>query len=480
MKLAFFPVALSSLLVLAFSPNSFAQNSTKPTSIAAQVPDVREMRAKLPLEQKIAILQHLVETVYYGEKLIPASMLYDGGVMGKPRDWIEADLVGQSLPKFKTKDASVPPIKGLEWLLNENSSYLSGGYLLSQVYRYETTRDKKALAECSRALKGLQVIADLAGPDRFGWICKPFGGRYQDHSSPDQSIYIVQGLWSFLPYAKPEEAAWIRKFLPAMADYWKKVDYVIFSFQSSWDTKVDKTFMRMFDVINQVAYKISKNEKYKQEAERIRKEFGVLTVNSVNLFDTRFERYNGYKEWTKVAEYSINVFAAIQLNILMEFNPSNKKEYLDIYKRQLEQSLIGYDKEYGGHYYYTEVKFIEGQYYWRPMKTEWPKMTHEELVSQQNMAFTLYPHRTYWLDATSRVPMLYLMYLKYGGEKIPYIESVVRDIMDRLDFEKLHWMTDPHHDQTVPESEYVLRALTSEIQNYISAYYLGKQMNFWK
>lgn len=475
MKHAVQRIAIGTLLLMNFFPASFAQKTVK-----VPVPDVRELRAKMPLQQKIDILQNLVETVFYGKKVIPASMLYDGGVTGVPRDWIEEDIVGQSLPKFKTKDASVPPIKGLEWLLNENSSYLSGGYLLSQVYRYEATRDKKALDECSRAVKGLKAISDLAGPERFGWICKPFGGRYQDHSSPDQSIYIVQGLWSYLPYAKPEESTWIRKFLPAMADYWKKVDYIIFSFQTAWDTKVDKTFMRMFDVINQVAYKISKDEKYKQEAERIRKEFGVLSIKSVNLFDTRFERYKGYKEWTKVSEYSINVFAAIQLNILLEFNPANKQEYLDIYTRQLEQGLIGYDKEYGGHYYYTEVKYIDGTYNWRPMQTEWPTMTHEELIRHDKMAFTLYNHRTYWLDATSRVPMLYLMYLKYGGKKIPYIESIVRDIMDRLDFDRLHWMTDPHHDQTVPESEYVLHAITSEIQNYISAYYLGKQLDFWK
>jgi hypothetical protein len=46
--------------------------------------------------------------------------------------------------------------------------------------------------------------------------------------------------------------------------------------------------------------------------------------------------------------------------------------------------------------------------------------------------------------------------------------------------DRLHWMVDPHHDQTIPEIDFTLHAMTRETPNYISAYYLGKQLSFWK
>jgi hypothetical protein len=179
----------------------------------------------------------------------------------------------------------------------------------------------------------------------------------------------------------------------------------------------DNTFMRMFNVINLVAYKITGDYKF----------------NSVNLFDTFRDSRPGYfKDWRKISEFSINVFTPIQLNILMELYPDRKQEYLAIYAKQLEQSLIGYDEEFGRHYYYTDVKWEVSQYYWRPLQLVWPALSHEELVSEP-LAFGRYPHRIYWFDATSRVPMVYLMYLKNGGKRIPYVEAVVRNIMNRLD-----------------------------------------------
>jgi hypothetical protein len=427
------------------------------------------------------MIQEHVEAHHYGTKIIPVSLPYDGDIAGLIRPWQASDFYNQSVPVHPLKDTTKPKITGADWLNNENSAQFSGGYLLSQVYRYQATGDKAALAECGRALKGIQAIAALAGPDRFGWICKPFGERLQDFSSPDQNITIVHGLWMYLPYADATQAAWIRRFIPALAAYWERIHYTILSNDVVWDMQKDPTFMRMYKVINLVAYEISKDKKFLTVADRLEAEHGELSEQSASLYDTRGAATPGYfANWRKTCEFSINVFAPIQLDILCKIRPGKKQEYLKVWERVLKHNLIGYDKEYGEHYYYTEVKLIDGEYVWRPLQTAWPAYTHEDLLTSKVFAYARYPHRLYWPDATSRLPLIYLMYLKNGGKPMPYVETIVRDIMAKLDFDRLHWMTDPHHDQTIPEIQFALRALTSETGNYVAAYYLGKRLGFFK
>lgn len=455
-------------------------------SIAASQVNVKSkilsLRASMKLDQKISLIQQHAEVNHYGNKIIPTSLPYDGGLSGIQRPWVASDFKNQSLPGFKTNVKGQPPnVTGADWLNNENSGQFSGGYLLSQVYRYEVTHSKAALDECRRAVRGIQAIAALAGPDRFGWICKPFGEKLQEYSSPDQNITIVHGLWSFLPYADKEQAAWIRRILPAIAAYWEKINYTIASGVHTWDMRKGATFMRMFKVINLVAYEISKDKKYLAVANRLEAEHGELSDRSVTLFDTQLESKPGmFDNWKRVAEFSINVFAPLQLDILCKLRPQKKKDYLLAWKRALEHSMIGYDKYYGGHYYYVEVKLQDSQYVWRPLQTTWPTFSHEDIVSSDVFAFGRYPNRAYWLDATSRLPLIYLMYVKNGGEPIPYIEEVVRDIMEKLDYDRLHWMVDPHHDQIIPELEFMRHAMTSETGNYVAAYYLGQELSFWK
>lgn len=450
----------------------------------AQDGSILSLRADMKTEQKINLLQRHIEKDHYGDgkKTIPIALPYDGKLTGVLRAWRVSDFKNQSTPSFMTNVKGQPPkVTAADWLNNENSAQFSGGYLLSQVYRYKVTHDKAALVECGRALKGIQAIAALAGPDRFGWICKPFGEKLQDYSSPDQNITIVHGLWAFLPYANTEQAAWIKKMIPAIATYWEKIDYTILSGEHVWDMRKGSTFMRMYKVINLLAYDISKDKKFLDVANRIEAEHGELSERTVTLFDTQRDNRPGYfNDWKRVSEFSINVFAPIQLDILCHLRPEHKKDYLAAWCRALEHSLIGYDVLYGAHYYYIEAKLIDSEYVWRPQQFAWPAFSHEDLLSSNLFAFTRYPHRIYWPDATSRLPLIYLMYLNDGGEPIPYVEKIVRDIMNKLDFEHLHWMVDPHGDQTIPEISFITYAMTSETGNYVAAWYLGKQLGFWK
>lgn len=444
---------------------------------------IQRMHKYLPLKDKMTILQNHIEVNHFDKRTIPCCMPYDGGFLGNVRTWQPSDFVDQSTPPFmanKVKDR--PKITPADWLNNENSSSFSGEYLLSQVFRLQATGDPIAKVECARAVKAIQAISTLAGPDRFGWICKPWGERVQDSSSPDQNVCVSVALYCFLPYANTEQSNWIKKMIPAIAAYWERTDYTIEFGGQMWDVRKNISHMRIYTVINQMAYKITNDVKFKTVADRLEKEYGDLDEHSASLFDTHQTGHPGYySNWKLTAETSgaSLLFISWMVQVQNMLRPERKQQYLAALRRVLHHGMIGYDTTYAGHYYHTEVKRIGDELYWRPRQTAWPTFTHEELVNSEKWAYYRYPHRIYWLDATARLPLAYMIYLNGGGTPMPQVAIAVRDIMRELDFAKLHWMTDPHHDQTIPELEYMLRGLSSESPNYIAAYYLGQQLNFW-
>lgn len=445
---------------------------------------IRTMHKGLPLKQKVDILQGYIEAEHFGQRTIPICMPHDDGPTGKHRAWEVADFEDQSIPHFWVNKKGEPPrVTGADWINNENSASFSGEYLLSQVFRFEATKDPAALAECKRAVRAIQAISSLAGPERFGWICKPWGGKLQDSSSPDQNICAAVGLYCFLPYADSSQADWIRKLIPAIAAYWERVEYHIEFGDHLWDVRKNVSHMRIYTTLNRMAHELTHDAAFKTVADRLEAKYGDLDERSASLFDTYESSHPGsFSQWRKCTEFAgaTLLFAPWQLHVQCTLHPEKKPQYLAAWQRVLRHGLLGYDRAYAGHHYRSEVTKADGDFTWRPVQTVLPTLPHDDLVRSETWAFLRYTHRIYWLDATARLPMAYLMYLKQGGTPLPDVESAVRDVMEKLDFDRLHWMTDPGHDQAIPEIRYMLRAMTSESPNYLSAYHLGQQIGFWK
>jgi hypothetical protein len=139
---------------------------------------IQSLRGAMPLREKIDLIQSDMEISYFADRPIPCCMPFDGGAVDTPRPWKLADFSGQSTPRFRANKPGRPvQVTAADWLNNENSSSLTGEYLLSQALRYECTKEEAALEQCHKAINALQTIAQLPGPDRFGWVCKPFGAR---------------------------------------------------------------------------------------------------------------------------------------------------------------------------------------------------------------------------------------------------------------------------------------------------------------
>lgn len=476
---------LGSSLAVAASLIGFSLAATpRIAAVENQAPSLKTMHTDLPLNRKIDMLQHYIEAEHFGQRTIPICMPYDGGPTGEFRAWKVGDLENQSVPYFWVNKKGEPPkITGADWLNNENSSSFSGEYLLSQVFRFEATKDPAALAECRRAVRALQAISSLAGPERFGWICKPWGEKLQESSSPDQNVCAAVGLYCFLPHADSSQSEWIRKLIPAVAAHWERIQYHIEFGDHLWDVRKDVSHMRIYTTLNRMAHELTHDVAFKTVADRLEAEYGDLDEQSASLFDTYERTHPGsFSKWRKCSEFAgaTLLFAPWQLHIQCTLDPDKKHRYLAAWQRVLRHGLLGYDRAYAGHHYQSEVTKTEREFTWRPVQTSLPKFSHDDLVQSEKWAFLRYTHRIYWLDATARLPMAYLMYLKHGGTPLPEVESAVRDVMGKLDFEKLHWMTDPGHDQAIPEIQFMLRAMTSESPNYLSAYHLGQQIGFWR
>ncbi|MFV0336886.1 MAG: hypothetical protein ACK5LK_01400 [Chthoniobacterales bacterium] len=446
--------------------------------------NIHMLRAELSLVEKIEMIQRHIEQNHFGNSQIPACMLHDGGISGKARRWEAKDFEGQSIRNFRCNRPSEPPIiTPADWLNNENSTMFCGEYLVSQVERYRVTKNQDALKECERAFWGIKAVAELSGRKNFGWLSKPFGEKVSPESSPDQNLCAVAGLWAFLPYANTEQAKWIRQIIPAIAAYWERISYTIDFGDHVWDIREDDAHVRIFWLINLLAYELVKDEQFQKVAERLERRYGDLKPENASLFDA-FQKNDVtyFKNWRLAGEFAgaTLLFVPLTLSILCEIRPEGKEIYLRTYRRALERGLIGLDPDFLGHYYQHEVKADGEEYVWRPVETRTPNTAERKQMCAGEWGVHMYPHRAYWMDATSRLPVAYLNYLHCGGEPVSRIERIVRGIMKRLDFQRIHWMLDPYRDQLVSELDYMRHALTSEIANYVSAFWLGKSLGFWR
>jgi hypothetical protein len=307
-----------------------------------------------------------------------------------------------------------------------------------------------------------------------------------NESSPDQIICAVSGMAAYLPFADEADAGFIRDIIPAIARYWKSIDYTIDFSDSVWDVRRDASHMRVFSAINAFAAHIagsSCGDEFIAEATAIHGRSGALSAESASLFDTSCEAERTlFDDWSEVSEYAgaSLLFPPLALSLHCEVGRDSVQKHLAAWRRALAHGMLGFDPGYAGHYYRSEVMRVHGRYHWRPLSGRGPTAEEaRQIASGERFALFAYPHRVYWLDATARLPMAYLLYLNHGGSPMPGVEAAARKVMRTLSFEKLHWMADPRHDQRVPEIHCHMSAITSEISCYIAAYWLGVEQGFW-
>ena len=90
-------------------------------------------------------------------------------------------------------ELGLPPMH--VWRAWEDTAADTGFYLAALSWQYRCTGDPLALRRCRRTLRALKTIYDLgAQAVEPGFLCKPYGGKASNQTSPDQLQCVSSGL----------------------------------------------------------------------------------------------------------------------------------------------------------------------------------------------------------------------------------------------------------------------------------------------
>ncbi len=108
----------------------------------------------------------------------------------------------------------------------EDAGMASGAYLASQTLRYRVTKEVEARDHADAAFEGIRTIYELgAKGKRPGFFPKPYAGRYSNHFSRDQYLFVMTGLVEYLTIADNPRQTAVLDMLERMAAYWIDIDY---------------------------------------------------------------------------------------------------------------------------------------------------------------------------------------------------------------------------------------------------------------
>ena len=387
-------------------------------------------------------------------------------VHGNLKIWKESPCASSNSKAGREQDRI---ISGADWLNNENSTYFSGSCLFAQVRCYEATRNPSALEECKRALRSLKGISALPPERSFGWLCKPFGMMVTTESSPDQNLAAVSGMRAYLPHADDADRDWIISMICAIAGYWHRIDYQLDFGHIFWDMRKSPGHMRIMQVINQVAFELEGDSHYSEVAAGLAAEYGEISSGESSQFDL-MQRLNPaiFSNWTTTSEAASAglLFVLHCGRLLIDLAPENRKTLLAAMERALLHGLIGFDESTHMHRYYQQVRKDADGLHWRPLPEDF-----DEPI-RTGVPFFEASRDLFYLDPTSRFPAAYSIYLTCGGDPNSHYEGIWKTIMGELDFSRLHWFIAGNEIDL--SRDYLFSGITSELSNYLVAYWLGK------
>ena len=121
-------------------------------------------------------------------------------------------------------ELGLPPMH--VWRAWEDTAADTGFYLAALSWQYRCTGDPLALRRCRLTLRALKTIYDLgAQAVEPGFLCKPYGAKASNQTSPDQLQCVSSGLDAYRRIAGGHDAVLIGKMFQGFADFEIRHDY---------------------------------------------------------------------------------------------------------------------------------------------------------------------------------------------------------------------------------------------------------------
>jgi len=112
----------------------------------------------------------------------------------------------------------------------ENCGMTTGGYLsaLCTMLADDRRKDRERLRkQAQRTFRALHHIYTIGMQWEEGFFPKIWGNRFSRQTSTDQYLYAMFSMDQYYPIAPEEERGLIRRMIPAMAEFWRKRNYIL-------------------------------------------------------------------------------------------------------------------------------------------------------------------------------------------------------------------------------------------------------------
>jgi hypothetical protein len=387
-----------------------------------------------------------------------------------------------------------------DFFTNENSVTASGSHLAAQSIRYKATGEAEALTAARVAYHSLRKVYGF-GVDHGvpGFMGKPFHFEYSEHTTGDQYLHTIWGLWSFLPVASEAEQAEIRAMLIQMADYQISVDYQIFNRKggegsptSAWSNRLDNSdYNAIMAAMVAIAYKLTGDTKYRDAYEFVIKTGKWQTHRRIDYIIEQFK--NGtYKAqpWDKIvgADLAAGEFAhweqiqhcqflAISVAIIHECVPDlfTSDDLSRVLALWWADYPVGFDTERWNYLYWFIVSTKDRS--WRPVPMT-PRMPREQWFGGHPML----SFASEWVygDCLARFQWTAMVVARHCPEKRDEAVKFAAETLRRLEPRHLVWVSDPDGKQIPPAVDYFRRFLSSEAPEcMIASYWEGRHLKLW-
>uniref|UniRef100_UPI00404B4B87 hypothetical protein n=1 Tax=Cephaloticoccus sp. TaxID=1985742 RepID=UPI00404B4B87 len=387
-----------------------------------------------------------------------------------------------------------------DFFTNENSVTASGSHLAAQSIRYKATGEAEALRAARVAYHSLRKVYGFGVENGVpGFMGKPFHFEYSEHTTGDQYLHTMWGLWSFLPIASEAEQAEVRAMLIQMADYQISVDYQIFnrkggegSTTSAWSNRLDNSdYNAIMAAMVAIAYKLTGDTKYRDAYEFVIKTGKWQTHRRIDYIIEQFK--NGtYKAqpWDKIvgADLAAGEFAhweqiqhcqflAISVAIIHECVPDlfTSDDLSRVLALWWADYPVGFDTERWNYLYWFIVSTKDRS--WRPVPLT-PRMPREQWFGGHPML----SFASEWVygDCLARFQWTAMVVARHCPEKRDEAVKFAAETLRRLEPRHLVWISDPDGKQIPPAVDYFRHFLSSEAPEcMIASYWEGRRMKLW-
>lgn len=377
---------------------------------------------------------------------------------------------------------------------NENSITTSGSHLAAQSLRYQATGETEAMAAALAAYASLRTVYMFgvqAGEP--GFMGKPFHFEYSAHTTGDQYLHALWGLWSFYPIASTAEQTEIRAMIAAMADYQIKVDYTIFNRSGgSWNYRLDPTdYNAIMAALEAAAFKLTGDTKYRDACEFVLRSGNWRKLRRIDYIIEQF-RNGTYKPqpWDKIAGANVEAgefahweqiqhsqFTAISAAIIHECVPDllSREELSQVLALWWADQPMGFDPENWNYLYWFIVSTKDRS--WRPVPMT-PRLPRDQWFGGHPML----SFASGWVygDCLARFQWTALVVARHCPQKRDEAVRFAAGTLQHLRPRHLLWISDPDGQQVPPAVNYFTLFLSSEVPEcLIASYWEGRRLQLW-